>query len=128
MLIALFTAMYLLLGGATGQTAALTPAAVGQMGDRVEVVVTDPQRAEAAITALGELEDEIKGFEKTFSKSSKGLHKLYEDHEANADQVMSALNELNSEWSQAQMHAIDLRFELKETLTADEWEGLFGQD
>ena len=126
MLIALLTAMYLLLGGTTGHAGALTTATVKEMGKQVEVAVTDPVRAEAASDTLKELRGEIKAFEKKFSKSTKSLTKLYKDHDANADRVLAVLDELNSDWLASQERAIDLRFDLKESLTREEWEDVFG--
>lgn len=126
MLIALFTAMFLLLGGTTGHAGALTTASVKQMTEQVELVVTDPMRAEAASDTLDELGDEIKAFEKTFSKTNKELVDLYEDHEANAEQVLTVLDELNSDWEATQLRAVDLRFRLKDSLTKEEWTEAFG--
>ena len=127
MIIALLTAMYLLLGGgADVMGGALTPAAVKQIGKQVEVAVTDPTRAEAAAETLAELKTEIKAFEKTFSKSGKELTKLYKDHEADADQMLAVLEELDSDWEVTQQRAIDLRFDLKKSLTEKEWAEVFG--
>jgi len=126
MIIALLTAMYVLLGGAAGVTGgALNPAAVKQIGKQVEVAVTDPARAEAAAETLGELKTEIKAFEKAFSKSGKELTKLYKDHEADADQMLAVLDELGSDWEATQQRAIDLRFDLKKSLTEEEWAEVF---
>jgi hypothetical protein len=120
MLVALLTA-YLLGGGAGVMGGILSPAAVKQIDKQVEASVTDPARAEAASETLAELKTEIKAFEKTFSKSGKELTRLYKDHEADADQMLAVLEELNSGWEASQQRAIDLRFELKESLTEEEW-------
>ena len=127
MIIALLTALYLLLGGgANVMGGALTPAAVKQISKLVEVAVTDPARAEAAAETLAELKTEIKDFEKAFKKSGKELTNLYKDHEADADQMLAVLEELGSDWEATQHRALDLRFDLKKSLTEEEWAEVFG--
>ncbi len=124
MLMALLAA-YLLGGGGLGGSI-LTPAAVKQMSKQVEVTVADPARAEAAAETLAELKVEIKGFDKKFAKSGKELTKLYKDHGADGDQMLAVLAELNADWEGSQQRGIDLRFELKESLTEEEWTAVFG--
>ncbi len=124
MLMALLAA-YLLGGGGLGGSI-LTPAAVKQMSKQVEVTVADPARAEAAAETLAELKVEIKGFDKKFAKSGKELTKLYKDHGAEGDQMLAVLAELNADWEGSQQRGIDLRFELRESLTEEEWAAVFG--
>lgn len=124
MLMALLAA-YLLGGGGLGGSI-LTPAAVKQMSKQVEVTVADPARAEAAAETLAELKVEIKGFDKKFAKSGKELTKLYKDHGADGDQMLAVLAELNADWEGSQQRGIDLRFELRESLTEEEWAAVFG--
>jgi len=118
-------AAYLLGGGGLGGSI-LTPAAVKQMSKQVEVTVADPARAEAAAETLAELKVEIKGFDKKFAKSGKELTKLYKDHGADGDQMLAVLAELNADWEGSQQRGIDLRFELRESLTEEEWAAVFG--
>lgn len=124
MLMALLAA-YLLGGGGLGGSI-LSPAAVKQMSKQVEVTVADPARAEAAAETLAELKVEIKGFDKKFAKSGKELTKLYKDHGADGDQMLAVLAELNADWEGSQQRGIDLRFELRESLTEEEWAAVFG--
>ena len=117
-------AIYFLGGGGVGGSI-LTPAAVKQIGKRVEAEVTDAARVEAATQTLAELKAEVKGFEKIFAKSGKELSGLYKDHGAGADRMLAALDSLNTEWEASQQRAIDLRFDLKESLTEEEWAAVF---
>ena len=125
MLVALLAA-YLLGGGAGVSGGILTPAAVKQIGKQVEATVSDPARAESAAQTLAELKTEMKGFEKTFAKSGKELTKLYKDHAADAGQMLAVLEEFSTGWEASQKRAIDLRFELKESLTEEQWATVFG--
>jgi hypothetical protein len=122
MLVALLTA-FLLGGGAGVMGGILTPATVKQITKQVGTVVTDSARSEAAAQTLAELKAEIKGFEKKFAKSGKELTGLYKDHGAYGARV---LDELNAGWAASQERALDLRFELKESLTEEEWAAVFG--
>jgi hypothetical protein len=125
MIMALLAA-YFLAGGVGGVSGSmLTPAAVKQLSEQAETVVADPARAEAARQAFVELRKEVKSFEKKFAKSGKQLTKSYKDHAADVDQALALLEDLNSGWEASQRRAIDLRFELRDSLTEEEWTALF---
>ena len=126
MLVALLAAFLLGGGGTNISGVILTPGAVEQVGKQIEVVVTDPERAEAAAETLAELKAEIKGFEKKFAKSGKELAGHYKDHEASGASMLAVLDQLNAGWKASQQRALDLRFELRESLTEAEWVAIFG--
>jgi len=123
MLVALLAAYLLGGGGVSGSI--LTPAVVKDIGKRIEVSVEEPARAEA-MAVIGDLKGEVKAFGKAFGKSGKELTKLYKDHGASASEMQAVLDDLDTEWAAAQTRSIDLRFELKESLTAEEWKAIFG--
>lgn len=116
-------AAYLLSGGGVSGSM-LTSAAVKQLSKQTETVVVEPARAEAAQQVLAQLRKEVKAFEKSFTKSGSQLTKSYKDHAADADQALAVLDDLNTGWAAAQQRAIDLRFELRDTLTREEWAAL----
>jgi septal ring factor EnvC (AmiA/AmiB activator) len=119
---------YFLGGGATGISGgALTPSAVEQLSERVAVVVEDPTRTEAAQKSLAELKREIVAFEKQFAASSKAIKRSYSDHAEKRTEIDAVLDELNRDWERGQERALDLRFELREQLTREEWETLFSE-
>jgi len=126
MLIALLAAFLLGGGGVSGSV--LTTAAVKQLSKQTETVVADPARAETAQQTLKALRKEVKAFEKRFTKSGKQLTKSYKDHTADPDQALAILDELNSGWQVSQQHALDLRFELHDSLTEEEWAALFSSE
>ncbi len=47
------------------------------------------------------------------------------DHDADTESMQISLNQLNSDWVNAQQSVVDLHFELKKALTADEWALVF---
>ena len=126
MLAALLVAFLLSGGGVAGGI--LSTDAVKQVGKQVDKAVHDEARAAKAAETLGELKTEIKTFEKSFAKSGKELGKLYKDHGGNADAMQAVLDGLNTEWGTAQRRGIDLRFELRDSLTEEEWVAVFGDD
>ncbi len=122
-------AAYFLGGGVGGVGGSmLTPASVKQLSERTEEVITDPVRVEVAQQTLAELGKEVKAFHKTFSKSGKQLNKSYKDRAADPNQALAILEELNSGWDASQQRAIDLRFELRDSMTTEEWAALFVGD
>jgi len=110
-------------GGVSGSI--LTPAAVKQASEKAQSVIADPARAEAARQILVELRKEARAFERIFLKSGKQLTKFYKDHAADADQALTLLGNLNTNWQASQQHVVDLRFELRDTMTEEEWILLF---
>jgi predicted nucleic acid-binding Zn-ribbon protein len=126
MIWALLAAYFLSGGGVSGGM--LTPASVKQLSARTEEVIVDSARAEAAQQTLAELRKEVKAFQKTFTKSGKQLNKSYKDHADGGDDALDILQELNTDWEQAQQRAIDLRFELRDSMTEEEWAALFAGD
>ena len=117
-------------GGGAGAIAAgaLTPASVEQLSDRIEVVVEDPERAEAAQATLDELMKEVVAFDKKFKASGKVVKRSYRDHAADRAEVEAVLDQMNRDWERGQERALDLRFELREKLTREEWAALYSQE
>ena len=122
-------AAYFLCGGVGGASGGmLTLASVKQLSSLAEEVIVDSARAEAAQQTLTELRKEVKAFQKTFSKSGKQLNKSYKDHADGGNYALDVLQELNSGWELSQQRAIDLRFELRDSMTEEEWAALFAGD
>ena len=123
MLVALLAAYLLGGGGVSGGI--LTVPAVKQMQANVATHVADTDRAEAAKAELADLKAEVKAFEKRFGKSGKQLGKIFKDHGAGAAEMQEALDELNGDWVDAQVAALEIRARLKAQLTREEWEAVF---
>jgi hypothetical protein len=116
-------------GGASAIDAgALTPATVEELGDRIEIIVEDPGRAEAAQSTLGELRQAVESFEKDFDATSKAVTRSYRDHEADRAEIEAVLDQLNRDWERGQERVLDLRFELRDQLTREEWAALYSGD
>ncbi|MDH3762551.1 MAG: hypothetical protein OEU50_16335 [Gammaproteobacteria bacterium] len=124
MLIAMLT-VFLLGGGLMGGTI-LNPAEVDAISERVELSVGDPARLSAATALLDELKTDVENFDKVFAQSGEELIDLYRDHGADSRKMLKNLEALNLEWYVSQYRSIKLRDKLKQSITADEWAEIFG--
>ena len=113
-------AMYFLGGGGVGGSM-LTPSSVKQMSKQVGLVIEDPARVDAIEDQFDALRGEIKAFDKTFAKSGKAMAKLYRDHDSGSTELLAALEELNTEFDEAQGRALDARFEITALVSETEW-------
>ena len=124
-----FMYWYFFGGGAAGISAgALTPSAVHEMGERVAIVVEDPARAAAAQATLKDLRKEAAAFEKKFTATGKAVSRSYRDHAADRAEIEAVLDQLNRDWERGQERALDIRFELREQLTREEWAALYSKE
>ena len=117
-------------GGGAGaiDAGALTPAAVEELSERVAIVVEDPARVDAAQLTLAELEAEVVAFRKKFTASGKEISRSYRDHAADRAEIKAVLDQLNRDWERGQERALDLRFELRDQLTREEWAALYAKE
>lgn len=111
------------LGGVHGSL--LTAAALNELSDRAEVVITVESRAVTAKAVVKQLRKEVSRFERKFARSGRQLNRSYRRHEADREQAYAILHDLNEDWEIMQRRAIDLRFELRDAVTEEEWSQLF---
>jgi ABC-type sulfate transport system substrate-binding protein len=120
-------AAYFLGGGVVGVSGSgLTTENVKQLSEHAVAVIENSDRSRAAQRVLNELGKEVSVFENLFEKSGSKLAKSYQSHAADSDQALVILGNLNSGWEVTQQRALDLRFELRESMTEAEWTELFG--
>jgi len=120
MLIALFT--ILLLGGTpTGLIDYLS-----DVQDEVKVVMPKNDQRKAALNVLKNMEKTTKARIKQVANYSKQLSKALADHDFDHDEIDSLWTEYHETRSNFQMEMIDLRFELKNHFTREEWQDIFG--
>ena len=111
------------LGGISGSM--LTTGAIDVLSEQAETVIDSPTRAAAARQVLKELRKEVWAFERSFAKSGRKLTRVYTDYSSTHEDALTVLNDLNSDWEAGQLRAIDLRFELRDQMTEEEWGELF---
>lgn len=116
-------------GGAYGQSALmLTEEGNKELIASISEIIIEDDRRQRAIQPLENLQAEIRNFETLFNDSGKQLNELYLSHDSMSDDANVILDGLNTAWEEGQAQALDARFELRDSLTAQEWESLFGVD
>jgi hypothetical protein len=120
MLIALFTIM--LLGGTpSGMLVELS-----LIQDNIEAVMAKDDRRKAAQEVVKKMEKRTKDQNKQVGKYAERLDEALSNHDfstADIDKLWSKYHSLRSNY---QLRMVDLRFELKEHITREEWQELFG--
>ena len=119
MLIALFTILFL------GQTSSTLLGEISDVQDSIKVVMPKNDQRKAAQGILKQLEKATKAQNKQVGKSSKQLNKALADHEFDASEIDRMWSEYHETRKSFQMKMIDLRFELKEHISREEWAEIF---
>ena len=120
MLIALLTIM-LLDGAPSGMLVELS-----LIQDNIEAVVVKDDRRKAARGVVKAMEKRTKDQNKQVGTYAKRLDKALSDHDyptADIDKLWSKYHALRRDY---QLRMVDLRFELKEHITREEWQEIFG--
>ena len=122
MLIALMTIF--LLGGSSSVVLDF----VAETRDNVKIVLPKGERQKAALGTLKEMKKSTRAFQKHLSKARKELYKaidMPDDVESELDAVWTA------HFTEVVRHndtMLDLRFELREQLTREEWGEIFSSE
>ena len=120
MLIALFT--ILLLGG--GTTSVLQY--IGDAQDTVKIVMPKGDEQKAALSTLKAMKKRTTTLNKAAKQTAKEIDKAFGDHDTTAadlddiwDGYFAAVDKYNHDM-------LNLRFELKESVSREEWQQVFG--
>ena len=121
MLIALLTIM--LLGGTpSGMLVELS-----LIQDNIKAVMVKDDRQKAARDVVKKMEKRTKDQNKQVDKYAKRLDDALSDHDfptAEIDKLWSKYHAVRRDY---QLRMVDLRFELKEHITREEWQEIFGE-
>jgi len=119
MLIALITIMFL--GGAS--TGILDY--IADTRDAVKQVMPKGEEQKAALTTLKAMKKRSNARNKQAKRAAKALDKEYADHAAGGAEADAIWNELFVEIGKYNHDMLDLRFELKEQISREEWDEIF---
>jgi len=104
----------------TGHATALAPQI-----DRAETVVKknvhDEARRKQALAIIGEIKTTCTDFVKSREKSAKGVNQALDKREVTAEELRTAAAPLLAEEQQLRSRLLDLQFQLRKVLTAEEW-------
>ncbi|HEX4797247.1 MAG TPA: hypothetical protein VH370_25865 [Humisphaera sp.] len=118
MLIALLIGCLLYFG--SGQATALAPQ-FDEAEAGIKKYVPDETRRKEAMRIVGDMKSEMKDFTKRRENSGKSLKEALHNREATADDLRAAAAPLMEDNRQARERMLDLQFQLRKVLTAEEW-------
>ncbi len=122
MLIALMTILFL--GGST--TGLLD--FIAQTEDNIKIVMEKDARQKGALATVKEMKKRTKARNKQVNKSRKDLSKVLADPEATGADIDATWDTFYAEVESYNADMLDLRFELRDRLTRDEWQQVFSAD
>ena len=122
MLIALMTILFL--GGST--TGLLD--FIAQTEDNIKVVLEKDARQKGALDTVKEMKKRTKARNKQVNKSRKDLSKVLADPETTGADIDATWDTFYAEVESYNADMLDLRFELRDRLTRDEWQQVFSAD
>ena len=122
MLIALMTILFL--GGSTTGLLEF----IAQTEDNIKIVMEKDARQKGALTTVKEMKKQTTARNKQVNKSRKELSKLLGDPGATEADIDATWNIFYAEVESYNADMLDLRFELRERLTRDEWQQVFSAD
>ena len=123
MLVALLTLLFL---GGGGTNAVL--AYIGDSRDAVKEVVMDEERQDAALDTLKAMKSRQKEHAKQVRSTIKALKRELKGPGSRSDLVAATWDAYFESQQASNADMIDLRFQLRDQLTREEWETIFVAD
>ena len=96
-----------------------------QMKIDVEKHVQDPTRAAQVVEILHEIEEELERYASDLSDITSRAEELNGTFETSPDQYAEEFQKVRSAMVRARTRLLDLRFEMKDHMTREEWEAVF---
>ena len=119
MLIAIFTV--LLLGGGGSSTLEY----IGNTADAVKIVVPKGDLQKAALSTLNAMKKRTSAHNKIFKRTTKDIARAIRDRDTTADDLDAIWTEYFVGLNQYNHDMLDLRFELKASISREEWQEIF---
>lgn len=98
---------------------------IDTLGDLVKESISEPERQKEIKSLVDDMEKELKDFNKQLKKSSKTLAKLNRNHNSRREDLENVLDELNGRRVNSQEKLLEIRFEMKERMSREEWQAVF---
>ena len=119
----------LIFGGGDGfSVGILSRVGIEQLSERINAEVANAERRDFALDSIKALDTLIEQSEETNSDSLKTLRSLYEDHSSESDQLLNVVENFAVDWQSLQSRVLDYQFEIKDSLTEEEWTQIFGSE
>ena len=120
------TLLALLFFGGSGAT--LMTDGIEHLHDNIKSELSKGSTRDAAMDVADQMKHTNKHYGKADSKAEKALIKLLEDYGTSTAELQNHLSQSNERRGEYQQKMLDLRSDLKRTLTSDEWNKLFPMD
>jgi predicted AAA+ superfamily ATPase len=122
MLIALFTILFLGSGSATQLLGNIS-----EVQDRVKIVMPKDDQRSQALSVLKTMEKRTKSRNKMVKDNAKQMRRELEDHGVTDADIDAVWNDYVQGVGEFHRDMIDLRFELKQHISREEWQQVFGR-
>ncbi len=122
MLIALFT-IFFLGGSNTGMLDF-----IAETQDTINVVMEKDDRRKEALNTLKEIEKRTNGHNKMVNSASKDINRTLSNYEATDADIDTVWQGYFAERADYNRDMLDLRFQLKDQMTREEWQQVFDGD
>jgi hypothetical protein len=111
-----------------GSGATLMTDNIDRLHDSIKSELSKGNTRDAALDVAGKMKDINKDYGKADGKAEKALIKLIEDYDTSAADLQKHMAEVNESRSEYQQKMLAKRFDLKKTLTSDEWNKVFSAE
>lgn len=108
-----------------GSGAALMTDGIENLQDSIKSELSKGSTRDAAMDVADQMKDINKDYGKADSKAEKAFIKLIADYGTSTAELQNNLSQINERRGEYQQKMLNLRFDLKKTLTSDEWNKLF---
>lgn len=106
---------------ATGMT-------INDIEKSVKTYVQDQSRQQQSLVLLEQWEDEGKALKKIYKKQRETLLDLIKKHDADKAAFDTVINEILTMDQQTSRRLLDIQYDLRQNLTAEEWSKVFSDD
>jgi len=119
------TLIYLLF---LGSSANLMLEGIDQMKDNIKSEIVDEGARKAALDVVERLEDTSKDYAEADSDDEEELLKLIQQYETSTAELQNNMDASYQQRIQYQQEMLALRFELKDTLSSEQWSKVFSKE
>ena len=110
-----------------GSGAGLMLDGIDHIHDSVESQIADDSTRKAALEVVDRMKDMAKHFADTDSDGEKALLKLIQQYETTTAELKNHLDAVYQQRIEYQQQMLTIRFELKDTLSREQWDNVFAQ-
>ncbi|HID28823.1 MAG TPA: hypothetical protein EYP19_02325 [Desulfobacterales bacterium] len=98
---------------------------IERVSNLIKETVTEPQRSEELLSLVDDMKKEFKDFNNQLKKAGKTLSKLNRNHNSRREDLEDVLDKLNGSRVDSQAKLLEIRFQMKERMSREEWQTVF---